>query len=793
MAERDALVLGALLHDIGKFEFRANRTFTPHTNYGGDFVSEHLNRFRCLDHIREDIRRKVAWHHEAELADPSLQAADHASAGGERAADASTQTRRPLLSVLAEVDIGKGAGPNGAFYYPPTAVDASDPFPCFIPDVDAADWKPDEDEMVRLHAEAWKAFLADVQKLPDVSTKALIETFQTLMEKHTSRIASAAYKSVPDICLYDHSRSVAALATCLNGAGHDATKPFLAIQGDVSGIQKFIYKLATPDEGEAATKRTAKRLRGRSFYVYLLTETVATLYLRRLNLYRTNLIFGSGGHFLILAPNTEENRKICTELEREVNAWLYESLKGDLGLVTAKKAFENAEVRDFAGLIERMGREVALEKRRKFRSVLDPAFFEPKFAPGKKDSCPVCQADFQKNAGGICPMCEAHVETGRQIVSAQWLVRLEGQKPNGEKWLDDFAELGTYWALPKCEDELYGLLNGLDPAKVSHLAVYRLNDADFLIGKLIQLVEDKGLSAAFGYRFLGNYAPVDSEGPKDFEALAKMASENYPLLGIVRMDVDSLGFVFGMGLGDRKSLSRLATLSREMDLFFQGYINKLAREHEMYVTYSGGDDLFMVGSWVNALSFAQAVRKDFERFGCRNPNLSISGGIHLCKEHFPINRAAEQCAQAEEAAKSYEGKDAIHIFGRTVSWRRFDELMSFAKDLYALCCEDETSQKKKKLPRSLVHHLIASDLQCRTPDGKIDNAKFIQSQTRLKYLIARHGATQQKIDENADKAEPDARIGLLTKLVMENQLMKDIRIPASYVLYKTRDKERGDR
>lgn len=778
MTEQDALILGALLHDIGKFEFRANRTFTPHTNYGGYFVQEYLNRFRCLADIREDIRRKVAWHHEAELADPSLQEADHTSAGGERTAEASTQTRRPLVSVLATVDIGKGACPDGVFYYPPVAVDANNPFPLSIPGVNVTSWKPDKDEVVRLHAKAWKAFLTDVQKLPDVSTKALIETFQTLMEKHTSRVASAGYKSVPDICLYDHSRSVAALAACLNGAGPNAAKPFLAIQGDVSGIQQFIYKLAAPDED--GTKRTAKRLRGRSFYVYLLTETVATLYLRRLNLYRTNLIFGSGGHFLILAPNTAKNRKICTDLEREVNAWLYQLLKGDLGLVTATKAFEEAGVRDFAGLVDRMSREVALEKRRKFRSVLDPAFFDPKSAPGKKDSCPVCQADFKKNAGGICPMCEAQVETGKQIVSAQWLVRLEGQKPKGEGWIDDFAEFGTYWMLLKGEDELYGLLNGLTPAKVSHLVAYRLNDADFLIDKLIKLVEDKGLSTAFGYRFLGNYAPADSEGPKDFDALAKMDSENYPLLGILRMDVDSLGFVFSMGLGNSKSLSRLATLSREMDLFFQGYINKLAREHEMYVTYSGGDDLFMVGSWVNALSFAQAVREDFKRFGCDNPNLSISGGIYLCKEHFPINRAAKQCAEAEEAAKGHDGKDAVHVLGRTVKWRRFDELMDFAKDLHALC-ED------KILPRSLVHHLIASDSQCRTPDGKIDIAKFIQSQMRLKYLIARHDATQQKIAANASKAEPDAKISLLEKLVTGNQLMKDIRIPASYVLYKTRD------
>ena len=782
MAEQDALILGALLHDVGKFEFRANREFTSHTNYGGYFVEEHLKRFRCVENIREEIRRKVEWHHYAELADPSLQAADHASAGGERTSDASTQTRRALVSVLAGVDIEKGKCPEDVFYYPPGPVNANNPFPRSIPSVKVTDWKPDADEMVQLHADAWRAFLADVQKLPDISTKALIETFQAVMEKHTSRVASASYKSVPDISLYDHSRSVAAFAACKDGAGHDAEKPFLAIQGDVSGIQQFIYKLAAPDED--GTKRTAKRLRGRSFYVWLLTETVATLYLRRLQLYRTNLIFGSGGHFLILAPNTESNRKICTELEKEVNKWLYKLLKGDLGLVIAKKAFNSEAVRDFAGLIDRMGRKVALEKRRKFRSVLGPSFFEPRSEPGKKDSCPVCQADFQKNTDRICPICLSHVDLGKQIVSAQWLVRLEGQAPEGE-WLKDFAEFDTYWALSEDENKLYGLLNELDPAAVSHLVAYRLNDTNFLIDKLVKLVEDKGLSATFGYRFLGNYAPQDNEGPKDFEELAKMDSENYPLLGIVRMDVDWLGLVFGMGLRDRKSLSRLSTLSREMDLFFQGYINKLACEHGMYVTYSGGDDLFMVGSWVNALSFAQAVRENFKRFSCGNPNLSISGGIYLCKEHFPINRAAEQCAKAEETAKQHEGKNAVHAFGLTVDWPRFDELVNFAKDMHDLC-------EEKILPRSLVHHLIASDLQCRTPDGRINNAKFIQSQMRLKYLVARQGATQKKIDRNASEAEPDAKIRMLARLVMDNQLMKDIRIPASYVLYKTRDTTQND-
>lgn len=792
MAEQDALILGALLHDIGKSEFRANRDYTSHPNYGDYFVGEHLASFRCLDDMREDIRRVVAFHHYAELADPSVQNADHISAGSERTPDTSAQTRRPLTSILAGIDIDKGKLPDGVFCYPPGPIDPDNPFPQVIPNAAISTWRPDEEEMIRLHKAAWDAFVADVRKMPDLSGRALIETLQAVLEKHTARVSSAGYKSIPDICLYDHSRSVAAIASCLETAGHDAEKPFLAIQGDVSGIQKFLYKLAEPAEG--GTKNTAKRLRGRSFYVWLLTESVATRYLRTLDLYRTNLIFSGGGHFLILAPNTEANQKACANLEREVNQRLYGKLRGDLGLVTATDAFSREEIKQFADMLTHMGGKLAVEKRRKFRSAFDESFFAPKGYDKKMDVCSLCQADFVKGSGDFCPDCISHVELGRQIVSAQWLIRIEGTHVKAHNLFRDFEYLGICWALREDVDAVYALLNELDSQAVTDVTVYRLNNADFLADKLVALVEEKGLRTSFGYRFLGNYAPRKGADIMEFGDLAAENSENYPLLGIVRMDVDSLGHVFGLGLKERKSLSRLSTLSREMDMFFLGYVNKLAREHHMYITYSGGDDLFAVGSWINAIVFAQAVRTDFRRFCCNNPNLSISGGIFLCKEHYPINRAAEQCANAEAAAKQKfpQEKDAVNAFGLTVHWTRssgehigFDELLHFADILHALCA-------KNQLPRSLIHHLIDADVRSRKDDGKIDNAAFIRNQMRLKYLVARQGVTHKKIQENQERGEPDEKIKTLTRLVMDNDLMKHIRIPASCVLYKTRNTTRTE-
>jgi CRISPR-associated protein, Csm1 family len=60
--------------------------------------------------------------------------------------------------------------------------------------------------------------------------------------------------------------------------------------------------LEDPPEGAART------LRGRSFYVQLLTEGVADFILRRLGLPPTNLIYAGGGNFYLLAGVSQQER-----------------------------------------------------------------------------------------------------------------------------------------------------------------------------------------------------------------------------------------------------------------------------------------------------------------------------------------------------------------------------------------------------------------------------------------------------------------------------------------------------
>ena len=310
----------------------------------------------------------------------------------------------------------------------------------------------------------------------------------------------------------------------------------------------------------------------------------------------------------------------------------------------------------------------------------------------------------------------------------------------------------------------------------------RLNESDLLTQAGTALGNRHSLS--FGFRPIGQYAPIDEQdrGPLDFEHLAQINTEKYSLLGVVRLDVDALGAVFASGLGEQRSLSRTATLSRELETFFSGYVNTLAKDHYMYITYAGGDDLFAVGSWINALEFSRALRRDFDRFSGNNPNLTFSGGLLFCKPDFPIGRAAEAAGELEERAKGFSGKNAACLFGEVVSWERLNKLLTFGDELLYLVTE---AAPNNRLPRSFVHRLLnlGAERRLAQEEGKLKAE--IKTQMQLKYLVARRGATSKAISANQEVE--DRKIGILAQLVNEPELMSQIAIPASYVLYKTRN------
>ena len=100
----------------------------------------------------------------------------------------------------------------------------------------------------------------------------------------------------------------------------------MLLKGDISGIQSFLYQILSDG--------AARQLRGRSFYLQLLTEAIAHWVLRQLGLPIVNLILASGGHFYILAPYTKASEKL-EKLQRKISEKLWTLHQSDLSFILA--------------------------------------------------------------------------------------------------------------------------------------------------------------------------------------------------------------------------------------------------------------------------------------------------------------------------------------------------------------------------------------------------------------------------------------------------------------------------
>jgi len=225
------------------------------------------------------------------------------------------------------------------------------------------------------------------------------------------------------------------------------------------------------------------------------------------------------------------------------------------------------------------------------------------------------------------------------------------------------------------------------------------------------------------------------------------------------MDVDNLGNVFSRGFKkkdpktgkeeDEASISRVATLSSQLDLFFSGYLTGIVEKESKsgYITYSGGDDLYIVAHWQEAIAIAKAIRKEFHKYSCER--LTISAGLSLFKQKFPVAQAGENAqAELEEVAKQ-GNKNACALFGRRLTWEELDEVLREGDELVARI-------EKGDLARGFPYRMLTLAKQ------KMNDVRYVGI---LRYLIRRNvkdSALQQHLENVFGKDKwKEARIPVL--------------------------------
>ena len=730
--------LAGLLHDIGKFAQRAGvgkREIADqealqdvkyeHALAGYSFVQDFAGA------LPAGARRElsgVAYHHAPKSdMDERVRLADWLSAGERDEADGVKDDQRVpyLRSVFSRLQ-----GFDEAWHLPLKRL-RFDRKVIFPQQHAPSEWKDVcRDEYFKL----WEEFEQACRPLKGISDPLLyLETLYQRMLEHTWCIPSAYYNTIPDVSLHDHSRMTAALAACLaqdrrsgewcRAIGDDEEVAML-VAGDISGVQNFIYTLASSG--------AVKTLRGRSFYLQLLTEVVADFVLRKLGLPPTNLIYAGGGNFYLLTGVTQQDR--LETLGREVTQRLVVAHRGALHLALTWTALKRGEFERtrFADAWRRLHEEgMPRAKHRPLATLADEEFFTLVGAPqgvgGDNDrTCSICGAEQQKGERFVtdeagaetvrkCELCQSFEDLGRALAHATHLVWLQAPvpaQPAGEVhgWRDILENLGARVVLVDVRRPLEGNnalpdLEGVTLARISLVGDWGDEPLYTALGNIPKVQVTRPLA---------QLVPLDQHGvPLTFDTLARQ-SRGIERWGVLRMDVDNLGHLFQHGFErdseNNLTLSRLAALSLGLRLFFEGWLPHLADPQEgddfgdlhkkVYLQYAGGDDLFLVGAWDALPLFAERVRRSFADYVCGNPQVTLSGGISLADEHYPLYQAARDAGEAEKAAKGLrETKNALAFLGQPVAWEQFANVRKRAYELADWCAN-------RKAPKSLIQTLI---------------------------------------------------------------------------------------
>ena len=664
---QNKIAVGAMLHDIGKVLYRA-ADGRNHSRSGYEFLKEEVG-------IQDrDILDQVLYHHTALLKGSGIAAgspayitymADNIAAAAdrrERETEDSGFDRTAALESIFNILNGK----HGSMHYPKGTLE--DDGKVRIPVSEAAAYDESFYRGIRQHLKETLSVLTDEMAIKESYVNSLLSA----MEADLSYVPSSTDKGqLGDISLYDHVKITAALAGCIyawtaeqgitdyrsllfeNAKDFYKKQVFLLYSMDMSGIQDFIYH-------QYGTEDVLKNLRARSFYLEILLENLIDVLLEKMELSRANLIYSGGGHAWLLLPNTEAVHKSLREYEKQTNGWLMETFGTELYMASGSapcsaETLENKPAGTYRELFRSVSGKVSYNKLHRYtpEQITNLNGMEKteanglvKIRAGKEDGtreCRICHRSDHLKEGEICSLCEGLNRLSKAVLSADFYAV---SSDPGEGRLPVFE--GQY-LLPLGEQQLRRRI----AEDVHYIRSYSKN----------KMYTGQSYATKL---WVGDYSSAQT-----LEELVN-AGSGIRRLGVIRADVDNLGAAFVSGFPEEyQTLSRSASFSRMLSLFFKKNVNDILRTPEYSfgekstgrnatVIYAGGDDLFIIGDWKDIIEFSLDLRKKLREF--TQDSLSISAGIGIYDEKYPVSYIAAKSGELESRSKGLEGKNAVTLF-----------------------------------------------------------------------------------------------------------------------------------
>ena len=827
MKEKEILIKGALLHDIGKVCYRAINKRINHSKLGGDFLEQYLKPNEGTERLLNCVR----YHHKDYLQKAKLDKNDLAYIVYEADNIASGMDRRENEGEEKGFDPKLNLDSIFSVFYSDKEIQVANKYPLIYKDINKSFNYPRTDISLATNSN-YEALLNKIKShfiTKDINQISINQLLQIIEEGFSYVPSSTNRAEVCDISLYVHSKITSAVASCMKlyfdeqqiqdykkycfNSGSKIfrnEKIYLLISGDISGIQDFIYTI--PSKG------ALKTLRGRSLYIDLLLEEFIDEYLEQIGLSRANVLYSGGGHFYILAPNIEDTKKAIDKLQAKMNRWLMENIGINLYLAigiaecSANNLMKSEAQGNLFATVNKKLKDDKTIRYSKDEDFLEYIFNVEKEKDTAKKECNICHNlvdklwKYNSDEEIACEFCLNLYKLGQDILTQDLVFVISEEKIDGG--IKIFGkDKDLYMYAVNIED--------IDMFKEKILRIYSKNNL---------LENDLAVRL-----YLADYsAKNENDEVMTFDDLAKSScktDKGIKRLGVLRLDVDDLGIAFSSGFVSDKdkiednlryaTLSRYADLSKDISMFFKVAINKIcagdltgcvdfeekafnifgiakAPKRKVNIIYAGGDDLFLVGAWDEVLEVAIDINRAFKQF--TNGKLTLSAGMAMFSPTYPITKMAEIAGLLVQMSKNRKDKNSIALFGMETNlkangqpeckhiytWADFEMKVCKEKMNYLLARLSFDGDKFNKLSvgKSLIYRLM--DLIQLADEDKLNIARFA-------YVLARMQPKQDK-DEQKRKVYEDF-VSKMYQWINNNEDKKQLATALNLLVYYLRDKK----
>ncbi|NUN09544.1 MAG: type III-A CRISPR-associated protein Cas10/Csm1 [Ignavibacteriaceae bacterium] len=782
------LILGALFHDIGKFEQRCtkNPDKKKHQVLGVDFVDSGLLKDKFIRILGEDgfnsFKNIISEHHRSKTIDLTgiVQIADHLSASERvnKESDSDTGTyidwsNKHLSSVFSKIRLMSDSDVPPRYFRQELLTKDKENYEIIIPEeLTKIDIKGGQ---YAYKANIFEKFTNDIDTVlsfyqEDEDFGNLVNVLLMVFEKYLWCIPDFTGSPATDISLYNHLKDVAGFSHAIlrnRSESQDSTKLNLII-GDIPGIQKYIFDIVNT--------KPAKILRGRSIFVQVLTRLLASKFLSGLGLYECSLIMQAGGKFYILAPSTSDIKNAFKTIKEEIEAYLFDQFRMDLAFNSAIEQFDYIDLMEgktsFGQIVEDASFTLNRNKNKLFYGRL--------FGQNESLNNFVWKEEYLPVVEGLSDNMKCKV-TDKPIRD-----KYEGKIPtydenNEEKYLDVTRQVEIEF---KIGDKITGdnvvipvLGNGLsiDADRIERIKDFNkrkssLQSKVLLNPELSELLElsrsGSQILKETHYLQVANFCSkfADKDSVLPFDQIAKF-NEGAEYLTLIKGDIDNLGLIMAYGLSrDSESaekgmsaISRTTTLSNHLKYYFSFFLNgflqdweKKDKENKVYTIFAGGDDLMLITPQSSAVKLLAELNEKFNDFVCANPEVHISYSVTHFKDHTPIRLVADIAEENQKEGKSINkweqlklvkdknkeaflsknDKSSVFVFDTPI---KNNELRDLLNELNQIVC---WVKEKKYISLGIIRKLLYVSESLRKYE-KTKDPNFLIWHARLTYLVNR--------------------------------------------------------